>query len=173
VSHSPADAAPRRPLARGSLLVAPLVLLVACGAGNEGEDARPEQDVLRQAAAYDAATLHGDSAALRHLLADEYRYVSSNGRVFDKEEALAWTQSPAYRLDSGRSDEVLVRVFGDAAVVVGRWTATGTNDGTAFHDVDRYTSVYVRRGGRWQIVSDHVSSIAARAAAPGPAASTR
>ncbi|MBA3715387.1 MAG: nuclear transport factor 2 family protein [Pyrinomonadaceae bacterium] len=52
-----------------------------------------------------------------------------------------------------------MRVYGDAAVVTGRWASKGTRKGKTFDDNERYTTVYVKRDGRWQIVSDHTSRI--------------
>ena len=118
-----------------------------------------EQEILLLSQAYDAATVRGDSVALGRLLADDYVYVSGSGKLSSKADALALTRSKNYKLEFGQSHEVRVRAFGTAAIVTGRWVATGRNNGIPFRDNDRYTSVYIRRDGLWQIVSDHVSAI--------------
>ena len=115
--------------------------------------------MLKLSKEYDEATTRGDSSVLERILADEYLYISSNGGVFNKADAVKFSKSGEVKIESGRSDDVQVRGFGDTIVVTGRWTSKGTNKGKSFSDVDRYTSVYVKRNGRWQIVSDHVSSI--------------
>ena len=123
------------------------------------QNSKSEQEVLKLSKEYDEATRRGDSSVLERLLADEYLYISSNGSVFNKADAVNFAKSGEAKLEFGQSDDVRARGFGDTVVVTGRWTARGTNKGKSFSDVDRYTSVYVKRNSRWQIVSDHVSSI--------------
>jgi len=53
-----------------------------------------------------------------------------------------------------------VRVYGDVAVVVGRWRARGTNAGRAFDYAARYGAVWVRHEGEWRMVSDQSTPIA-------------
>jgi hypothetical protein len=52
-------------------------------------------------------------------------------------------------------DMLRLRVYGDAAVVVGRttWMSAGGNGQY------RYTDVYVRRGGRWTCVASQATDI--------------
>jgi ketosteroid isomerase-like protein len=45
-------------------------------------------------------------------------------------------------------------VYGDAALVVGRWRAMGQNAGQRFDYEARYVSVWVRRVEGWRMVSD-------------------
>ena len=58
-----------------------------------------------------------------------------------------------------RSDELQVRVYGETAVVIGRWEARGVNAGYAFDYVARYVSVWAWRDSRWQMVSDQSTEI--------------
>jgi len=45
-----------------------------------------------------------------------------------------------------------VRLYGDVAVVTGRATPKGIADGREFGEPIRYSRVYVKRDGRWQVV---------------------
>ena len=53
-----------------------------------------------------------------------------------------------------------VRVYGNTAVVVGRWRARGENAGRSFDYQARFVSVWVRRDGEWRMVSDQSTPIA-------------
>lgn len=100
-----------------------------------------------------------DVAAIDRLMGEDYTTITSSGEVRGKAETLASYQSQSRIWESATSDEYLVRVYGDTAIVVGRWTAKGTNTDEAFDYSARFTSVYVKRDGRWQIVSDQSTSM--------------
>jgi ketosteroid isomerase-like protein len=71
--------------------------------------------------------------------------------------------SGALRYDEYRTDSVRVRVFGDAAVVTGLIARRGRSQGAG--DLSgrcRSTRVYIRRAGRWQLVSAHETRVAAQ-----------
>jgi ketosteroid isomerase-like protein len=50
---------------------------------------------------------------------------------------------------------VRVQVFGDAAIVTGRFDVTGRAMGQIVDGVDDYLTMYVKREGRWQQVATH------------------
>jgi ketosteroid isomerase-like protein len=50
-------------------------------------------------------------------------------------------------------EEVTARAFGDVAIVNGKATMDLLSDGKDVHLVLRYTDVWVKRDGRWQMVS--------------------
>ena len=57
------------------------------------------------------------------------------------------------------SDEHDVCVYGNAAVVVGRWRARGVNAGEPFDYAARYVSVWVKSDGGWRMASDQLTPI--------------
>jgi ketosteroid isomerase-like protein len=62
-------------------------------------------------------------------------------------------------IESSTIDELSVRSFGDAAVVTGRTIAT--TGGASPETVRlRFTDVFIRRAGRWQVVASHATGIA-------------
>ena len=56
-------------------------------------------------------------------------------------------------------DDVRVRVYGDAAVATGRIRSEGTFRGQPRGGRTRFTRVFVRRGGRWQLVANQLTPI--------------
>jgi hypothetical protein len=68
---------------------------------------------------------------------------------------------PSYRVTSATSDDVQVRIAGDVAWVTAAWEASivplHTPDAVPHQDRGRYTGIYERRGGRWIIVTEHMS----------------
>jgi ketosteroid isomerase-like protein len=56
-------------------------------------------------------------------------------------------------------DDVLVLVFGDAAVVTGRTHGIGNFAGTPYDVIIRFTDTFVRREGQWTAVASHASVV--------------
>ncbi|MBI4501804.1 MAG: nuclear transport factor 2 family protein [Gemmatimonadetes bacterium] len=124
-----------------------------------------EQAVRSASDRMQAAVLANDTAAFRQLLAPEYVFITATGAVFNREDVLRIYSAREIAHTVYRADSVQVRVFGDAAVVTallvkeGRWVA-GPRAGTLTSGRFRSTRVYVRRDGRWQVVSTHESQLA-------------
>ena len=117
------------------------------------------QEILQAEQAWTAAFLHLDLATLEQLMADDYTIIQPGGIVLGKAETLASLRSEQRHWDSAESDEHFVRIYGDTAVVLGRWTAKGVNHGQPFDYQARYTSVWVKRAGRWQMVADQSTEV--------------
>jgi ketosteroid isomerase-like protein len=92
-----------------------------------------------------------DVAAVAAATADDYMQIDADGNVLDKAAALERIKSSYARLQSNPVDEMVVRVYGNTAVLTGRGTPRGTIDGKSAYAL-RYTRVYVKRDGRWQVV---------------------
>jgi ketosteroid isomerase-like protein len=52
-----------------------------------------------------------------------------------------------------------VRLLGDVAIVTGRSVSAGEVDGRAVSITQRYTDIYVRRDGRWRVVTSHGTQV--------------
>lgn len=107
---------------------------------------------LRQAVAdFDRAQLHSDVAELERLLADDYVLFNSQGKVESKADFLH--DYAGLKLQPFAVEDETVRVFGDAAVLAGVATLSGTDlaSGEAFSLRLRFADVWRKRDGRWQV----------------------
>ena len=110
-----------------------------------------ERAVLEVEREYIRAHTERDVAALERVLADDF--TSFNGRV-RKEQRLALLANPLFVVTSLETDDVSVGVDGDEAWVAGRARMSGSFRGRDFSTPHyRFTRRYVKREGRWQIVS--------------------
>jgi ketosteroid isomerase-like protein len=109
--------------------------------------------------AWAAAELRGDTAFLERLLADDFVGVGPRGFLLTKEQWLARYASGALRYDSFTWDEVQVRLYGDAAVMTGRQSQTGTHRGQDVTAQLRATLVFVNQNGTWRLAGLHLSPI--------------
>jgi hypothetical protein len=99
------------------------------------------------------AALHSDAAFSDRILAEDYIAIGPTGNVITKNDALAARRGAEMHYDSINLSEVVVRVYGDTAVVTARAEVRGNNLGADFSGPYRFTRVWVRRNGQWQTVS--------------------
>jgi ketosteroid isomerase-like protein len=107
------------------------------------------------------AWVNHDRATIEAILAPEWSVTDTTGQVLTKEQVLQETFGSTDRsIQAMVIDEVRVRTFGDTAVATGRTRATGSYRGTSASVVLRFTDVFVRRDGRWQVVASHGTAVA-------------
>jgi ketosteroid isomerase-like protein len=140
------------------MLLGALVLIGGCSATTEVSQARDaEKTIENHVREFDTAWVTGDVQTIRRLRADDYRSTFLDGKVYGKEIGLKEIESGQFKLNSGASDDLEVRVFNDTAIVTGRWRAEGTFDLKPFTTNERFTIVFLHRRGVWQIVAEHVA----------------
>ncbi len=117
------------------------------------------QDVARLANEWIAAESRGDTAFLERILADDFVAVGPLGFMLTKPEWLRRHQPGNMTYASLDLDEVTVRVYGDAAVLVGRQVQDAAYRGNSVKAQLRTTAVLVRQQGSWRVVGIHMSAI--------------
>ncbi len=101
----------------------------------------------------------GDAVWFEKNLDDDYMLITPNGTTRSKRDVVSELATPGMKMDPFDAYELQVRIYGDSAVVNGRRLQHFTR-GHARHAHDvRYTDVYVKRKGRWLLVSEHASNI--------------
>jgi ketosteroid isomerase-like protein len=116
-------------------------------------------DVLAAERAWADAFQRLDVDAVEAMMAGEYTQVDSQGSLISKAKVLASLRSDTRHWDEASSDDHTVTVYGDCAVVFGRWRGAGVNGGQRFDYTARYVAVWVWRDGRWQMVADQSTEI--------------
>lgn len=106
------------------------------------------------------AILTGNVAEMDALIAEDLVFVGHLGQIITKEMDLAAYRSGKMKVDQLDFSETDVRPLGDVAVVITRSSLAGSYDGEAFAGDFRYTRIWQRREGGWQIVAGHCSAIA-------------
>ena len=104
------------------------------------------------------AQIHADAAALERIYADDFIGVGPSGTVRTKPQVISDFTSGDLKFQSITTDDVRVRVYGDAAVETGRSTMDGQDKDKAVPHDTRFTRVWVKQHGRWQLVANHYSS---------------
>ena len=104
------------------------------------------------------AQIHADAAALERIYADDFIGVGPSGTVRTKPQVISDFTSGDLRFQSITTEDVRVRVYGDAAVETGRSTMVGQDKGNAVPHDTRFTRVWIKQQGRWRLVANHYSS---------------
>lgn len=104
---------------------------------------------------WEASVMKHDSSVAQAYLADDFRGVSSKGKMMSKSNLLSEIKKDTDVYSSTKNGKVDVRVFGGQfAVATGTSTEVGkTNDGQAFKRTFRWTDVWVLRKDKWLCVA--------------------
>lgn len=108
------------------------------------------------------ATWTGDPLWFRQNLSDDYVLITPNGTVRNKADVVSELATPGMKMDPFDAIEVQIRVYGDTAVINGRMLQRFTLGRVRYANDLRYTDVYVKKRGRWWLVSGHASNVAVR-----------
>src|SRR6185437_1493187 len=125
------------------------------------ESGDTEQVILQLENEGREATLKNDIAANDRLLADNWMNINPDGSITTKAKLLELLKDGSFKIMSIENDEVMVRVYDDAAVVTGRSTTKRAGQGSEVMARQvRFTRVYAKNKGKWQVVSAHNTLIA-------------
>ena len=118
-----------------------------------------EQEVAQLTDTWATAELQGDTAFLEQRLAEDFVGVGPLGFLLNKQRWLARHQSGDMKYSVHALDEVRVRAYTGAAIVVGRLTQEATFQGHPINAQMRVTLVFVQQQGQWQLAGFHLSNI--------------
>lgn len=107
------------------------------------------------------AFLRGDGASLDRVLAEAFISTGSDGTIATKAEYIA-DNTHGLTFESIVTDDLQIRLFGEAAVTLGRVTMKGTSGDAPFDATYGFTATYARLDGRWQLVAEHVNLLQER-----------
>jgi hypothetical protein len=117
----------------------------------------PDQETIRQIVDMERqskeASLRRDSDFSVKILAEDYVAITPLGQVTTKQETISARRSGQLRYEAMNITDMVVRVYGETAVVTARADVKGHQLGEDFSGPYRYTRVWVRRNGQWQTVS--------------------
>lgn len=134
-----------RPLLAITLCVMAAVRLAAQGTA--------EDSVRAAEQARGQALLQADTVALSRLVALEFVEISRLGQLRTRADNIRDIASGDLKLTAVKYDSLVVRIYGEVAVLRGIADNAGTFRGFPFSGKIRYTRVFVRRDGRWQAVA--------------------
>ena len=152
-------------------VIVALVIAAALGASAQTPDTKPkpapakpadgsvEQTLMKIERDGLAALLKKDIAAFGRIFADDAVVITPDGSPQTKAQLLADVKSGDLVVESSEISDMKVRAYGDTAVVTYVTTDKGKFKGQDISGRYRWTDVFVRRAGTWQIVAGHGTPI--------------
>ena len=135
-----------------------ILLLAFCGmVWAADHSASDEQSVRAAVQQFNDAARKGDEAALNKLLSADLIYVHSSAKVETKAECIAALVAgkPDFQVAPG----VQVKLHGNSAVVHGKMTFNGTQNGAPVKSDLDFLQIWVKSGRGWQMVARHTTRI--------------
>jgi ketosteroid isomerase-like protein len=145
-----------------ALLLAVLIALPAFSAQHVAVHPRPpadsgDQETIREIVEMERqareASLHRDADFSARTLSEDYVAITPLGTVTTKQDTVSARKSRQLRYDTIDVTDMVVRIYGDTAVVTARADVKGHQLGEDFSGPYRYTRVWVKKTGHWQAVS--------------------
>lgn len=110
-------------------------------------------------AVWNEAYVRGDVTVLDGLWDNDLVFTVSGMPLMDKAESLASIRAGRIKYRTYKTSDIRIRIYQDAAVVTGQLERTRESASREFEDDWRFTKVYVRRAGKWQVVAWHSSPV--------------
>ena len=119
-----------------------------------------KQQVLDLGKEWVAAEIKHDATTLRRILDDKFLASFGAGKPYDKEAFIKLIMSGGVDPTESQTltDESVI-IDDDTAVVVGTDTERGTDKGTSYTKVYRYTVAYIWRHGQWLALAEHLVEV--------------
>jgi ketosteroid isomerase-like protein len=143
-----------RTLSAAALLA---LIMPMMGRADDADSAKQVASLSKQTG---AALVAGDTSALDAILSDDWLGINPFGEVASKAQQAKDLKDGTTDFLSIDPSEVKVRVYGDAAVVTGRYQVKIKFRGRENNDSVRITESFAKQGGKWRCVSTQVTRIA-------------
>jgi uncharacterized protein (TIGR02246 family) len=109
------------------------------------------------------AVLKADADTLNRIYADDVAFTYASGQVVSKAQAVDDIRSGRNKLFQLNHDDIHIRVYGDTVVLTGRSQSTlrcCSLNAKPSEVHRRFTNVYKKLDGRWQLIAHQVTPIA-------------
>ena len=139
-----------------------LLVALAYSSAQTENNAGAEQQVRKVEEERRQAVLRNDIKALDLLIAPDYTAVMNlfGGKVITKTDELALDQPDARQVESWNPTDVRIRIYDNVGLVIGLAEVTDILKGERRHIRFRYTHLWVKRNGTWQLVHRHTTRVA-------------
>ncbi len=120
---------------------------------------KPDKELLQLANSWIDAEKSGDIQFLEDILTDDFIGIGPLGFMLKKSEWMERHKSGDLKYESLDLKETNVRVYNDAAILVGRQEQKAAYKGNSINAQFRISLVFVKNSGRWKIAGLQLSAI--------------
>ena len=104
----------------------------------------------------DAYKQHSVSV-LTSLLAPDFTVTVESGRTFGRIGYMSHAVDTSVQVTVAEQSDLRVHMHGNVAVVTGSYHEVGTALGKPYRYVDRFTDIWMKNAGRWQLIASQYS----------------
>jgi len=142
-------------------LTTSIVVSAQQNAGTHSGLAAAEKEIVGVQDTLIAAYIHRDTAALDHILSDEYPFINDDAEgVVNKKQILDSFRSGGDReITSYLRQDDHVRWYGDVAVLTYRYHSSEAYKGRESGGDFWVTRIFAKRDGRWQMVGGQETKV--------------
>lgn len=115
------------------------------------------EEVLQAERDWVEVYLKNDAEAFDHYLTEDFVYTSPVCEVVERATYLKNLREHVVEMKSVVPSDIRVQLYGETAVVTGRWVVEESYRGTSFSGPCRITRVWVKVEGRWRAAAFHVT----------------
>lgn len=94
---------------------------------------------------------------LSSLLAEDFVITIEDGSVYSKAGYISHSADTSVHVEVAELSDLKVRMHGETAIVTGAYHERGQSSGKRYEYHDRLTDVWMKSGGKWQVVASHYS----------------
>ena len=94
---------------------------------------------------------------LSSMLAEDFVITIEDGSVYSKAGYISNSADASVHVEVAELSDLKVRLHGDTAIVTGAYHERGESNGKRYEYHDRLTDVWMKVGGKWQVVASHYS----------------
>ena len=132
---------------------------VARDAGAPEATDQTKAEVLKVNAAVDRAVETNDADALGSVVADNIQYTNQLGEVVNKAQWQEHVRSSDLKMLTIGHKVDGIQFFGDTVVLTGTSTSTVLFHGKLSHGPRKFTRVFMKQGGKWLLIAQHVTLV--------------
>jgi ketosteroid isomerase-like protein len=94
---------------------------------------------------------------LSSLLAEDFVITIEDGSTYSKTGYISHSAEDSVHVEVAEMSDIKIRMHGNTAVLTGAYHERGTSKGKGYEYHDRFTDIWMKSGGKWQVVASHYS----------------
>jgi len=119
-----------------------------------------QEEIKKSEEERNQAILAGDAVALDRMTSNDYTFITQKGELRTKAEIVNGFKAGSFKYEARVVNDLMIRVYGNTAVVTGRAVQKGTENSKDYSGENRFTRVYVKQSGKWVSVALQVTLVA-------------
>ena len=92
---------------------------------------------------------------LASLLDEDFVITFEDGNTYSKTGYISYSATPSVRVDVAEMSDLKTRMHGSTVILTGEYHERGEDKGKSYEFRDRFTDVWIKKGGKWLLVASH------------------